>query len=104
MEQAEKLCDDICLINRSQKILDGPLREVKQSFGRNSVALRVEGGNDVLEDKTLVAKIEQHSDEMEALLADGARAGTLRRLIAAKARITKFELVEPSLNDIFIEK
>lgn len=105
MEQAEKLCDDICLINRSQKILDGPLREVKQSFGRNSVALRVEGGNDVLEDKTLVAKIEQHSDEMEALLADGADAQELlRRLIAAKARITKFELVEPSLNDIFIEK
>ncbi len=105
MEQAEKLCDDICLINRSQKILDGSLREVKQSFGRNSVALRVEGGNDVLEDKTLVAKIEQHSDEMEALLAEGADAQELlHRLIAANARITKFELVEPSLNDIFIEK
>jgi len=105
MEQAEKLCDDICLINRSQKILDGSLREVKQSFGRNSVALRVEGGNDVLEDKTLVAKIEQHSDEIEALLAEGADAQELlHRLIAANARITKFELVEPSLNDIFIEK
>jgi len=105
MEQAEKMCDDICLINRSRKILDGSLREVKQSFGRNSVALRVEGGDDVLEDKTLVAKLEQHSDEVEALLADGADAQELlRRLIAAKARVTKFELVEPSLNDIFIEK
>jgi ABC-2 type transport system ATP-binding protein len=39
MEVAEKICDDICLINRSQKVLEGSLREVKQGFGRNSVSL-----------------------------------------------------------------
>src|SRR6185436_11658802 len=43
MELAEKICDDICLINRSQKILDGSLRQIKKSFGRNAVALRMEG-------------------------------------------------------------
>ncbi|MFN2455989.1 MAG: ABC transporter ATP-binding protein [Pyrinomonadaceae bacterium] len=105
MEQAEKLCDDICLINRSRKILDGPLREVKQSFGRNAVSLRAEGGADVLEDRTLVAKVERHSDDAEVLLAEGADAQKLlERLIAAGTRISKFELVEPSLHDIFIEK
>src|ERR671921_2269147 len=35
METAEKLCDDICMINRSRKVLDGSLREIKRSFGRN---------------------------------------------------------------------
>src|SRR5689334_19210495 len=44
MEVAEKICDDICLINRSQKVLEGSLRELKSSFGRNSVAIRCEGG------------------------------------------------------------
>jgi ABC-2 type transport system ATP-binding protein len=106
MELAERICDDICMINRSNKVLDGTLREIKRSFGRNSVALRIEGdGQSVLDDSTLVAKVEQHSDEIEALLAEGADAQELlRRLVAAGARVTKFELVEPSLNDIFIEK
>jgi ABC-2 type transport system ATP-binding protein len=105
METAEKMCDDICMINRSRKVLDGSLREIKQSFGRNSVALRIEGGDSVLDDTDLVAKVERHSDELEALLAEGADAqALLKRLLAAGARVSKFELVEPSLNDIFIAK
>jgi ABC-2 type transport system ATP-binding protein len=105
MEQAEKMCDDICLINRSRKVLDGTLREIKSSFGHNRVALRMEGGDAVLADDHLVAKVAKHSDEIEALLIEGANAQELlHRLIATGARITKFELIEPSLNDIFLEK
>lgn len=106
MELAERLCDDICMINRSNKVLDGTLREIKRSFGRNAVALRLEGdARDVLDDTTLVTKVEEQSDEVEALLAEGVDAQELlRRLLASGARVTKFELVEPSLNDIFIEK
>jgi ABC-2 type transport system ATP-binding protein len=106
MEVAEKICDDICMINKSRKVLDGTLREVKSSFGRNSVALRIEGGGrDVIEDRTLVAKYETHADEVEVLLAEGADAQVLlRRLLEAGAVVSKFELVEPSLNDIFIAK
>jgi ABC-2 type transport system ATP-binding protein len=105
MEVAEKICDDICMINKSQKVLDGTLREIKSSFGRNSVALRVEGGDAVLADSGLVAKLERHSDEVEVLLAEDADAQSLlKRLLAAGATVGKFELVEPSLNDIFIAK
>ena len=105
MEIAERICDDICLINRSRKVLDGRLREIKRGFGRNAVALRCEGGDGVLEDRALVASVVEHSDEVEALLAPGADAQELlRRLLAAGAAVTKFELVEPSLNDIFIEE
>ncbi len=105
MEVAERICDDICMINKSRKVLDGTLREIKSSFGRNAVALRVEGGDGVLADPSLVAKVERHSDEIEALLAEGADAQSLlQRLIASGATVSKFELVEPSLNDIFIAK
>jgi ABC-2 type transport system ATP-binding protein len=105
MEMAERICDDICMINRSRKVLDGSLRQIKSSFGRNAVALRAEGGDAVLGDKGLVAKVERHSDEVEALLAQDADAQTLlKRLLEAGARVSKFELVEPSLNDIFIAK
>lgn len=105
MEQAEKLCDDICLMNRSQKVLEGSLREIKQGFGRNAVALRLEGGDGVLNDRSLVSKIERHSDGIEVLLAEGASAQELlKRLIAAGSSIGKFEMIEPSLHDIFIAR
>jgi ABC-2 type transport system ATP-binding protein len=105
MEVAERICDDICLINRSRKVFEGSIREVKRSFGRNSVALRFEGDEGVINDPALVAKVERHSDEMELLLAPGADSQTLlQRLIASGAVISKFEMIEPSLNDIFIAK
>ena len=105
MELAEKICDDICLINRSRKILEGRIREVKRSFGRNSVALRIEGGNGVLDDPSLVSKVERHADEIEALLAGGVSGQTLlQRLVDSGAAIEKFEMIEPSLEKIFIAK
>jgi ABC-2 type transport system ATP-binding protein len=105
MEVAERICDDICLLNHSQKVLAGSLREIKSSFGRNAIAVRCEGGDGVLDDPALVSKLVRHADEAQALLAPGADAQVLlRRLIDSGARIGKFEMVEPSLNDIFITK
>ena len=105
MELTEKICDDICLINRSQKILEGPLREIKQSFRQNSVALRIEGGDGILDDRTLVSMLKQYSDEVEVLLAPGVSAQELlRRLVAGGASVSKFEMIEPRLHDIFIQK
>jgi ABC-2 type transport system ATP-binding protein len=105
MEVAEKICDDICLINRSRKVLEGSIRQIKAGFGRNSVALRIEGDQGLLNNPALVAKITEHSDETEVLLAEGASAqDLLRHLVSAGTTVTKFELIEPSLNDIFIIK
>ncbi len=105
MELTEQICDDICLINRARKVLDGSLREIKKSFARNLVALRIEGENGILGDSSLVSKIEQHSDEMEVLLAPNASPqDLLRKLVDSGAIVTKFEMIEASLHDIFIEK
>jgi ABC-2 type transport system ATP-binding protein len=105
METAERLCRDILLINKAKKVVGGSLREVKESFGKNLIALRASGGDSVLKDASLVAKVEEHADETEVELVENADPQVLlRRLIDSGASITKFEKVEPSLNDIFIEK
>src|SRR3984893_14432052 len=105
MEVAEQICDDICLINRSRKVLDGSISEGKRGFSRHAVALRIEGGDGVLDDASLVDSIKPHADEIEVLLAEGASAQTLlKRLIDSGATVGKFEMIEPSLNDIFIAK
>lgn len=103
METAERLCDDIILINKSRRVLGGTLREVKESFSKNMVSLRSVGGNGVLEDKSLVAKVIEHADEKELLLAENADTQVLlKKLLESGAVISKFERIEPSLNDIFI--
>ncbi len=105
METAERLCDDIILINKSRKVIGGTLREVKESYNKNMIALRAFGGENVLADETLVSKIISHADELEVHLAETADAQVLlKNLIESGARVSKFEQVEPSLNDIFIEK
>jgi ABC-2 type transport system ATP-binding protein len=105
MESAEQMCDDICLLNKSRKVLDGPLREVKASFGRDIVALRLTGGAEIAEDERLVRGVQVTPDEVKVQLHRGADAQELlQRLMASGARINKFELVEPTLKDIFISK
>ena len=105
MEIAEKLCDDVCMINRSRKVLDGKLREIRRSESRNAVALRFEGNDGLLNDPALVLNVRQVGEDIEVLLAEGVSPQTLlKRLVDADTVVTKFELVEPSLHDIFIAK
>jgi ABC-2 type transport system ATP-binding protein len=103
METAERLCSDIVLIDRSKKVLGGTLREVKESFGTNMVSIRTTGGEDILNTSPLITRRVVHADSMDLELAKGANPqDLLRQLVAANAVINKFEMIEPSLNDIFI--
>lgn len=105
METAERLCHDIILINKSKKVIGGSLREVKESYGRNIIALRAIGGESVLADRSLIASIAEHADQKDIELAEGADSQMLlKKLIESGATVTKFEQVEPTLNDIFIEQ
>jgi ABC-2 type transport system ATP-binding protein len=105
METAEKLCHDILLMNKGRKVVAGSLREVKESYGKNLIALRASGGEAVLGDPSTVAKVTEHADEVVVHLTDGIDSQTLlKRLIDSGAVISKFERVEASLNDIFIDK
>ena len=105
MEIAEKLCDDVCMINRSRKVLDGKLREIRRSFSRNAVAVRFEGTDGLLNDPELVANIRETGEDFEVLLVPGANPQMLlKRLVDSGTTVTRFELVEPTLHDIFIEK
>lgn len=102
MEQVEQMCDDICLIDHAKKILGGSLKEVKRSFGRNTIILDYEGEGDFLKDDLLNGQ-KHFANYSELRLKDGVDAQeVLRRAVAAGICINRFELVEPSLNEIFI--
>jgi len=103
MEQVEQMCDDICLINHGTQVLSGGLKSVKRRFGKNTVILDYEGPDGFLGDD-LVKHHNRFPNYSEILLNEGADAQqVLQRALAAGARVNRFELVEPSLNEIFIQ-
>jgi ABC-2 type transport system ATP-binding protein len=104
MEQAEELCDEICLINHGRKVLGGPVREIKRGFGWRYVAIDGENYEPTLKNNPLVKEFSPNRDHTEIILQDGADPQSLlRQLVADGARLTRFEMVAPSLNEIFIE-
>ncbi|HXF42893.1 MAG TPA: ATP-binding cassette domain-containing protein [Pyrinomonadaceae bacterium] len=104
METAERLCHDILLINKSKKVLSGSIREIKESFGKHSIIFRGTGADSVLSNKQLIEEVTEFPDYLELKPASGvSNREILSALVMAGAEITRFELKEPSLNDIFIE-
>jgi ABC-2 type transport system ATP-binding protein len=109
MEHAEKLCDSVCIIARGQKVVDGALAEVKRRHaGRQHVIVAVERGSESLDrvwaDRSLVAKASNYGQYAEVELADGADPQRLlTAALGAGARISKFEVAEPTLNQVFID-
>ena len=105
MSTAERLCHDIILINKVKKVVSGSLREVKESYGTNLIAFRGSNAEKVMGDTSLIESVVSHADEQELHLAAGVEPQkVLKALIESGAAISKFEITEPSLNDIFSEK
>jgi len=104
MEQVEKMCDSICLINHGQNVLEGELRAIKQSYGKNTAHIEFTG-SDAFLNSPVVASLNRFGSGVEAKLKPGADPQELlRAAVQSGVQINRFELLEPSLNDIFIEK
>jgi ABC-2 type transport system ATP-binding protein len=103
MEAVERLCDRVALINRGEKVLDGAVSDVKARHGKNTVALAFDGDGSFIESLPGVAKVSDHGQYVEVRLEDGADPQPLLREAAARLRVRRFEIVEPSLHDIFVE-
>ncbi len=101
MDQVEKLCDAICLVDRGRAVLAGSMREVKGRFERDKVQMQY-SGSDAFLAHPAVAAYKQYANFVEVRLKPGADAQALLRAAASDAAITRFEVLEPSLEEIFI--
>ncbi|MCG8467700.1 MAG: ATP-binding cassette domain-containing protein [Gemmatimonadetes bacterium] len=105
IEDAERLCERVCMIAGATKVLDGKTSDVKASTGRREVAISFEGDGSFLEAPGLVERVADHGQYVEVrMVEDGDPQDLLERAVRAGTRISRFELVEPSLREIFIEK
>lgn len=101
MDQVEKLCDSICLINNGTAVLSGKMREVKSRYKRDHVIVEFEGSQDFLKSAE-IAEAKNFSGHAEIRLKPAGDSQKLLHEAAAVATIYRFELVEPSLEEIFI--
>jgi ABC-2 type transport system ATP-binding protein len=110
MENAEKLCDAVCIISAGQKVLDGAVSDVKAAHAGRSIVVAFDGApspavDAVLRDPTLIAKMDDQNRFIELELAPGASSGALlQKLVDAGASLQRFERVQPSLHRIFLEQ
>jgi len=103
MDQVEKLCDAIALIDRGNLVLSGGMREVKSRYPRNRVQVVFEGDASFLQHSGVV-EAKNYSGHAEIKLRDEAAAQQiLAAAIQNGTRITRFEVMEPTLEEIFIE-
>jgi ABC-2 type transport system ATP-binding protein len=103
MDQVERLCDSICLIDHGKAVLQGDLKQIKSKFGRHDVQLEYEGEDNFLGDGELVQSFNNYGNYVEVRLQPGADPQDLLKMAASRARVNKFELMEPSLEEIFLE-
>ncbi|MGH7669346.1 MAG: ABC transporter ATP-binding protein [Gemmatimonadaceae bacterium] len=110
MDNAERICDSVCIIAKGRKVLDGRVADVKAEHGIRNVALALDGGSrdavmPALEDRTLVAKFDDQNQYFEIEMAPGADAQELlRRVVHGGARLSRFEMIQPSLHQIFLDR
>ena len=111
VDNAERMCDAVCIIARGEKVLDGPVGEVRSGSNGRHVALSLastspgDGVGAVLSDARLVKSLDDSNRFFEIELADGADPQELLgRVLAAGARVERFEIVRPSLHRIFLDR
>lgn len=104
MEQAEQMCDQIGLINKGKLVLSGNLRNIKREFGRDTVLIEYEGEDNFLNDFTGLQFINRSLGRAEfRVINKEIKIQDIIEKANKSVEIYKFELSEPSLNEIFIE-
>ncbi len=102
MDQVEKLCDSICLIDRGEAVLSGRMREIKSRYERNHIVIEFEGSADFLKSDE-IAEANNYAGHAEITLKPQGDAQKLLQEAASAARVYRFEVIEPSLEEIFIK-
>lgn len=105
METIEEFCSDITILNRGNAVLQGNLNEIKKSYGRINMIVKCEGDIEGLI-RTFELNVLKRTPDGYHLRVSGEEQamGFLAALVKEKIPVVRFELREPSLHEIFVEK
>ncbi len=103
MEQVEEICNNIVLVNKGKKILDGTVADVKQSFKENLYSIQLE--NEITNQSSSAFDIvRSNKNELTVKINDGYKSNdVLQHYLNAGNQVLSFKEILPSLNEIFIK-
>jgi ABC-2 type transport system ATP-binding protein len=102
LEQAEKLCDHICLITKSKKVLDGDLKDLKRRYAGNVIRLSTDATIDRLRSLPGVREVAPVNGEFHVTLADDTEPRTIVQKLFETNRVDAFSEKEPELEEIYL--
>lgn len=104
MDHVEELCESLCILQKGKPVTEGSLKDIKRSYGKKRLIIHADAPLDFLKDYPGVAKYKPHTEGCELQIDNENISQDILAALQGKGFIRKFELEEPSLNDIFIEK
>jgi ABC-2 type transport system ATP-binding protein len=104
MDQVEKLCDSILLIDRGKSVLQGSLNEIKSGYGRRFVQIDYDGDGRCLAANPLIDSLNDYGNHAELRLKPGADSQALLQAAMKVLHVKRFQVMEPSLEQIFIDR
>jgi len=113
MEQAEQVCDSVCIIARGKRVVEGPLEKLRRDAGSDRVVAldfnddesEARAKDSVLADTSLIAAIKDARVGLEVELAVSKEPNELlAKLLQANLAVRKFEVVQPTLHQIFVDR
>jgi len=105
MEQAQKLCDRILMLNKGKRVLYGTVAGIRKEHGKNSLLVEFadKGSIGIVREIPGIKRISEHGGSVEIFPDEGISAQAVLQELVKRAEILRFEQAFPSLNDIFIE-
>ena len=103
MDQAERLSDSICLINKGRVVLGGPVRDVKKHYGKNTLHVEFDGDGAFMENLAGVHRVLLYERSAELELTSDTAPRAIIEQINPRVDLRKVELLEPSLHSIFLQ-
>ena len=102
MGMAERMCDFIFMIFKGRKVLDGTLDAIQDRYGHDTIRIRCDDGSSPLRAIEGIDKVNDFGQLQELRMLPGADPYQILTKIMARTRVSSFDIVKPSLHDIFV--
>ena len=104
MEHVEELCRNITILHRSNVVLQGNLKEIKAAFPKERIIMETGQPVEGLKELLGVVSVEKHLTGYEIRIQDAGAAQHILRHAMGQSDVRRFQIMEPTLNEIFIQK
>ncbi|NWK83203.1 ABC transporter ATP-binding protein [Staphylococcus sp. GSSP0090] len=104
MEHVEELCDNVCILNKGELVVSGAIDEVKANHGNKRVVIETEHEMPEIDKIAGVLDVDRNKREIKAMIETESVAEDIYDIVTQYGFVKRFQVVEPSLNEIFIDK